>query len=605
MDEDDFVFNEYNVKMRHLSQIKNYKGKKFHFLPQIEKIEEIESIQGIRQGAIGDCYLISSILSMVSKFPLIFNYIFPRLDYDENSDIISMYVYKNGIRKMISFKNTYATIDEQNLLFAKPYNNELYGICLEKGYAISKIDKTIKSGYENIVGGSGYIVFETILGTISEKYKSSHDYFKNRQISYKFIDKEKLREKIKKYIDYGGMITFGVFYNNTSAHEYSLQGYKINKKNEMFLDIINPHRSGGYCEENIYVEDDYNNLSKEDKDEYDSRKTPKISENDFTTRESKNSLKSYPKTGFLHISLDAFFNWFGTIDICDPMFGSYDQTFVFLPYGSNLYSIDFEIKKKAVKFKVSLLNIENLRLYNFKMELTNDKQGSIISEENCDLIYEILKKGSYHLKISKSTEINDKIYLKIQCYDKLKINVNQNNNDVLMIDNNAIFSDVFNQMNYMNNVFKKLQICSHNKKINIFSKPDDSNIYYSNEEYTDTEGILSFPNFYFDYQNTESGFCLNILNKWGFENENSFVFNKDGDNILCSNRHGNFVLTKDLVMTGFDDKFKNYLLSQGFDGDQIDLKEMDQMMELKDEEDNEGTKTQKTDAEKSSCCIIV
>ena len=607
LDENDFKFHGYNVKMRNLSQIGKYKGKKFNFLPKIEKNEEIESIQGIEQGAIGDCYLISSILSMVSKFPLIFNYIFPRLDYDENSDIIKMYVYKNGIRKLISFKNTYATKDEQNLLFAKPYNNELYGICLEKGYAISKIDETIQSGYENIVGGSGYQVFESILGTSSEKYKSNHEYFQKRQTSYKLIEKDKLREKIKKYIDYGGIITFGVFYNENSAHEYSLQGYKIDKKKEMFLDIINPHRSGQYTLENIFVEEDYNNLSQEDKDEYDSRKTPKISENDFKTRESKQSLNSYYKTGFLHISLDAFFNWFGTIDICDPMFGSYDNTIVFFPDGNNLYSIDFEIKQKT-KFKVNLVD-EYSKISQYKMELIKDNQQNIISEENCDLIYEILKKGSYQLKISKNSEINNKIYVKIQCYDKLKINVNQKNNNVLIADNNAIFSDVYNQMNNMKNIFKKLQICSHNKKINIFSKPDSSNIYYSKIEYTNVEGILNFPNFYFDYQNTESGFCLNILNKWGFEKENNFVIKQNGENILCSNRHGNFVLTKDLIMTGFDDKFKNYLRSQGFEGDQIDLKEMDEIVEIneevKKEEEGTGANEQKTDAQKSGCCVIV
>jgi dual specificity phosphatase 12 len=164
-----------------------------------------------------------------------------------------MYVYKNGIKELISFKNTYATIDERNLLFAKPMKNELYGISLEKGYAISKANNSLQSGYINIIGGSGYQVFETILGTSSEKYKSKHEYFINKQTSYKYIDDEKLKATIKKYIDWGGVITFGIFYNDKSAHEYSLQGYKINKKNEMFLEIINPHRSGGYVEENIYV----------------------------------------------------------------------------------------------------------------------------------------------------------------------------------------------------------------------------------------------------------------------------------------------------------------------------------------------------------------
>jgi hypothetical protein len=137
LNEEDFTFKGYTVKMRRLSEIENYQGKEFSLLPKDENDnmdkDKNNSIQGIKQGYIGDCYLISSILSMVSKFPLIFNYIFPDLTYNENSDIIQMYVYKNGIKELISFKNTYATIDEQNLLFAKPINNELYGISLEKG----------------------------------------------------------------------------------------------------------------------------------------------------------------------------------------------------------------------------------------------------------------------------------------------------------------------------------------------------------------------------------------------------------------------------------------------------------------------------------------
>ena len=81
---------------------------------------------------------------------------------------------------------------------------------------------------------------------MSELYKSDHDYFKNRQTSYRYIEKDKLKEKIKKYIDWGGIITFGVFYHEKSAHEYSLQGYKIDSNtNEMFLEIINPHPQGG------------------------------------------------------------------------------------------------------------------------------------------------------------------------------------------------------------------------------------------------------------------------------------------------------------------------------------------------------------------------
>ena len=595
LNEDDFEFKGYIVKMRSLSEIENYQGKEFSLLPKegndTTDKDQNNNIQGIKQGAIGDCYLISSILSMVSKFPLIFNYIFPDLTYDEHSDIIQMYVYKNGIKELISFKNTYATIDERNLLFAKPINNELYGISLEKGYAISKADHSLQSGYENIVGGSGYQVFETILGTSSEKYISKHEYFKDKKGSYKYIDDEKLKEKIKKYIDWGGVITFGIFYTDKSAHEYSLQGYKINKKNEMFLEIINPHRSGGYIDENIYVEEDYNKLTQEEKDEYNSRKTPKISENDFTSQESKSSLKSYPNNGFLIIKFEVFLNWYGTIDICDPMFGSNEYTITFVPDGSKEYYIEFELNKPT-KFKTSL---KDLNAYNFeyKVELYNDKNEFIINEDDCDIIYELLKEGKYFFKIKSKTEeeIGNTIYAKLQSYEKLQIKVEQKNNNVLITENDNTFKDVYNQMKYMNEIFRHLQICNHNLNLELYSKAGDTNIYHRNKEFEETNGVITFPNFYLDYQNTQDGFSLNIINKYKFENENNIVYTKVGKDLQCSTKHGKYKITEDLIMTGFDTEFKNYLLSKGFQEDQIDLKTYNEMIEKEEKS--------------SSCCLII
>jgi len=433
IEEDNFEFDGRNVKMKRLSEIENYKETKFCFLPQIINDEETQALHGIKQGAIGDCYLISSILSMINSFPLIFNYIFPNLDYDEKSKIIQMYVYKNGIKELISFKNTYATSNEKNLLFVKPYNNELYGICLEKGYAISKAENSLQSGYEKIVGGLGYQVFETILGTKSEKYKSSQQFFKDWYYGFKTIDKNKLKDKIKKYIDYGGIITFGVRYSKDSGHHYSLQGYKIDKKENFFVEILNPHRSGKTIQENIYVEKDYNNLTKEEKELFDNKKTPKINENEFKTREEKESLENYTKTGFLFLNFDTFYNWFSNINMCDPMFGSNTYTIEFIPDGSELYTFDFEIDKPN-KFKVTLTDETNSTNSKYKIQLSNNKQDLIIDEDNCDLIYEKLEKGLYNLKIMLKGEIKNKIYLKLQCNDKIKINVNQENNNILIIE---------------------------------------------------------------------------------------------------------------------------------------------------------------------------
>ena len=591
INEDDFNFKEKIVKMRKLSQIEKYKGKKFTFLPEIIDENQTQVIKGIEQGAIGDCYLISSILSMVTKFPLIFKYIFPHLDYNEESDIIKMYIYENGIKKLISFKNTYATKDEKNLLFAKPYNNELYGIILEKGYAvskISKIDKSIQTGYNSIVGGSGYKVFQTILGSSSEKYQSnSFNYY-----SYKTIDKNLLKQKIKKYIDYGGIITFGVYYIKGSGHEYSLQGYKI-YKNEMFLEILNPPRSGSYLEENIYVEEDYNKKTQEDKDEFDKSNMPKIYENEFTTEESIKSLKSYSETGFLIINYEIFLKWFGTIDICDPMFGSNEQTIIFMPDGSSEYSIKININNKT-KFKASLTREKENSKYEYKLEL-NLKNKVIKDEVNTDLIYEILESGNYIMKIISNSEINNIVNLKIQCYSEIDINVNMENNNVIIFENKKIFSDVHDEIDNMNNFMKKFSIFSNSNNLNFFPKPlNKDNIYYRETEHIEENNKISFPNLYFDYQNTQSGYCLNVINKNNFDikNGNNIKIVKSGNECEGITKHGKFKITKDLKIKDFDKEFKEYLVSKGINGDEIDLNEF----EIIDKSDIESHKS------KPCCC---
>ena len=79
IDESNFIYEGLLVEMKPFYEIEQYKGKNFQFLPKL-KIKSFEDYvkikQGITQGYLGDCYLISSILSMLNM-PLIFNYIFP------------------------------------------------------------------------------------------------------------------------------------------------------------------------------------------------------------------------------------------------------------------------------------------------------------------------------------------------------------------------------------------------------------------------------------------------------------------------------------------------------------------------------------------------
>ena len=137
--ENDFNWKNKNINMKKLKCIKNkYNNLGYYiFLPilngsDVKKINEfIKSAPtpvydenkdtynnkcfvktGIKQGSICDCYLIASIISILySKIPLT-EYIFPENNYNQDSENIEMNIYENGIRKLITFKNTYATYYE-------------------------------------------------------------------------------------------------------------------------------------------------------------------------------------------------------------------------------------------------------------------------------------------------------------------------------------------------------------------------------------------------------------------------------------------------------------------------------------------------------------
>ena len=77
IDESNCEFKKIIVEMKPLYNANKYKSKNFSFLPPI-KINNFNFYKNKKygsQGNIGDCYLISSIISMIN-FPLIFNVFF-------------------------------------------------------------------------------------------------------------------------------------------------------------------------------------------------------------------------------------------------------------------------------------------------------------------------------------------------------------------------------------------------------------------------------------------------------------------------------------------------------------------------------------------------
>ena len=558
VDESNFKFNKLIVEMSPLYETRQYKSEKFTFLPKIQ-IETFNSylksdkMYGIRQGYIGDCYLISSIISMLN-YPLIFNYIFPNSsNINEKTQYIDMLIYENGIKKLISFKNTYA-INNGNLLFVKPYKNELYAMAIEKGFSVSKCtDGTIKSGYKNIEGGSGYIVFDTILGAESERYISNnnliHLIFKN---GYKYINKGNLQAKIKKYIDFGGIITFGVYYNLGRAHEYSLQGYKSDDNGNLLVEIINPHRSGRYAEENIFLNKD-NNKKKLLKN---GNKYPIIYEDDFTNNECKESLYSYKSTGYMIMEFETFYRWYGTIDMCDPMIGYYEQMIEFIPNGNNIHSFDLKINLKT-KFKAYIFikeNSLNIKNYNFIIKYRN---GNIIFNDEFDynnkIFYEILEKGFYliEIKSKKEEEIKDVIYLKIFCKETIK----KEHNDIIFYG--FFCPDIYIEMVFIHEFIIKFYNFINNNNIYFFEIPNEKSIYFCCPN--NPNNILK--NFYIYYINTMNGFFVEVIFKYKWIFFLIMEYRYNCSYYIIYTKYGNFKCSRKFEFFDFDILFKINVLN--------------------------------------------
>ena len=567
IDESDFSFKDLKEKIKMLPLYETFENKNKHFKFLPEKIKKnnrdynfyIDEKNGIEQGYIGDCYLISSILSMLSKFPLIFKYIFPNyLNYNERTKIIEMYIYENGIKKLISFKNTYATYYKQ-LIFSKPLNNDLCGICLEKGYAVSKcVNNEIKTGYEKIIGGSGYQVFESILGAECEKFVSHKQYLEENE-GYKCINKETLKDKIKKYIDFGGLITFGIYYNIKGAHEYSLQGYKINKNGQLIIEIINPHRSGEYEKENIYYGENKEELNKCVKN------YPIIGEEDFISKECRQSLYNYENTGYLLMEFETFAKWYCTIDMCDPMFGSFEKVVEYIPNGEKIKIFNFIINKRT-KFKACIFTEERskLNIENYIIRLKNEK-GNIVYNEHIEnnnkLIYEILERGFYSIEISNDNselEIKDIIYLKLQYYERIEFKTKVENG-ILNIGYNCL--ETYKEIKFITEFIYKFLKFTQNNNIELLNKsPSKKSVYYREVEVSYNNGIFSLPNFYIDYNNILNGFYFEVIYKYKWQPFFELKYQYDyNDYYHISTQKGEFKTTKDFYFYGFDNKFKNNL----------------------------------------------
>ena len=547
------------------------------------------------QGRIGDCFLISPILCiMFSNLPLL-RFIFPYIDYHYYSSTINMRLYKDGIRTEIKFKNTYAYTNENKLMFSKPLDDSFIGLSIEKGYAAFKSDKySISSGFNKINdGGNQLDVFQDFFGTVTElynfcSYNGEHLYVQKEDSKDKVISQYDLRDKIEKYINNNGLITFSVFFNigrenkngeiNPNGHAFSVIGYKVDYFGKLYVEILNPHRSGKYSNFNIKKNDEYEKLSSKSKEEFDSELIAEnIKEEEFC-EELKQKFIDFEKTGYLIMEFNTFYRWIADICFCDPMLNCYET--IFELNWEDIKEITFQVDEPT-KFKAFLTyNGKKIDKYNPNKIILEHKGKRKYYESHEELIYENLERGDYVLDIQINSNnynidyLKENIfYLKIQSDEVIfnkKNKFDLYNSTVYISDGGNGYFSLFNNINYLKALCQLMKLVEYfyesEKKMDGYDFSDlyyiqKSYSYYSKVNYIEKNKIIFFPNLYFHYINIAGGCIILIINKYKFSWNciNRFIYNNSSKKITAYFSFGSFELDNDLIISNFDEKFKKFI----------------------------------------------
>lgn len=153
------------------SQIKTltFKRPKECFEGQYYLYKDDISIEDVKQGQIGNCYLISVLASLSQRPDLIFNVFKSRTVNPDG--YYELYFYENSEKKimfiddyLVAFNSKYIT----EFQFAKPNGEELWVMLLEKAYA------KFEGGYSNIIGGKMYQELNWLTGAIARQVKTDN-----------------------------------------------------------------------------------------------------------------------------------------------------------------------------------------------------------------------------------------------------------------------------------------------------------------------------------------------------------------------------------------------------------------------------------------------
>ena len=431
----------------------------------------------IMQTNIGDCFLVSSIISLVN-IPGILDYLFyfenySKDNYTDADEEISLFCYLKGIRYIVKINNSFPSFknDKDAKEYKKGYNlnpnlslipfttsknGVLLGQTLIKAFiCLNYLSKEIKNKIEknesdiiyltynekdntsiNILNDASYLLSNKIeildkglkpeypmnifLGCISEMMFKSD--IKGKE------DKNKVIKKIIKYINLGGFIEVGKFYKIGGGHSFSIQGYiQLKEKSDIYyFSVINPHKGGEtlrseeFSEENIKELESIPYENEENKD-----KCSKISYIN----------KHYKATGHMMLKDEILLDWFNNLTFSESMFGSNELLFII----KDNSTIEIQVNKKStICIDICLTNDQEIELYKINkliqyqlQDITNENEIKIVEFEDkvfINKIYEELNKGKYELSFKIiNQKYKDSFRCRIKYYeDDIEIKKNEN-----------------------------------------------------------------------------------------------------------------------------------------------------------------------------------
>ena len=430
-----------NIKSEYELKNKIKEIKKISYIPKPQENEISDYF--IKQTNIGNCFLVSSIISIIN-IPGILDYLFYFEDenkdnYTDSDKYIYLYCYLGGAKKIIKIKNTFPAFknkDEENS-YMKNYNLNSYfspipftstknGILLgqilikafislhylnplfkenlnsttnndinvfltnngkdliNEEYLYKDEDYTMSNIYKNLdIGGISQHPMDLFLGCLSENIYQKNIRNEN--------DKKLLLKKLIKYIDIGGFIEV-----SNKGHAFSCEGYKKIKEGDKinyYFSIINPHRGGDTFEGDKINEKNIKEM-----------RSPCCENED--NKEEIEKIKFinhiYPKTGHMMMKDDILLEWFYTITLSESMFGAKEILFSI----EEKESINFEILSDTkicidicpLYKKIEPMEINKYIRFNLKRLVHGEYEKiDFIEEKNVLKIYEKLNKGDYQL----------------------------------------------------------------------------------------------------------------------------------------------------------------------------------------------------------------